>query len=210
VCNSKDDDCDGVTDEGFPLKGQPCDGADSDLCQNGTHTCSGNGAGVECVNENPVNIPEVCNNKDDDCNGSVDPENSGNCTSYRRDQDNDTFGDANSPAKCYCAPTGVYKVTSSTDCYDQNGNAHPGQTGWFSTHRGDGSFDYDCSGSAEKRWTAVSGGCELFGDLCSGVPGWSGSAPACGAGGTWRDNCHWVFDWPPCRFDNASRTQQCH
>jgi hypothetical protein len=56
----------------------------------------------------------------------------------------------------------------------------------------------------------VAGGCELFGDLCTGDNGWAGSTPQCGATGTWRDNCHWVFAWPPCRFDNTPRTQGCH
>jgi len=37
-------------------------------------------------------------------------------------------------------------VTTSTDCYDSNANAKPGQTSFFSANRGDGSFDYDCDG----------------------------------------------------------------
>lgn len=34
------------------------------------------------------------------------------------------------------------------DCYDQNAAANFTQTAYFTTHRGDGSFDYDCSGAA--------------------------------------------------------------
>ena len=209
-CNGVDDDCDGALDEGFPTLGEACDGADSDLCLNGTYTCNGAGNGVECVNEDPVNIPEVCNGDDDDCDGSTDPENSGGCENYHKDQDNDSYGDANSPPKCFCSATGVYDVFTSNDCYDGNNDAHPNQPAWFKNHRGDGSFDYNCSGSQEKHWTAVAGGCALFQDLCSGVPGWSGSAPACGANGTWKNNCHWVLAWPPCKFDSASRKQECH
>ena len=33
------------------------------------------------------------------------------------------------------------------DCYDSNSNARPGQLSYFSTQRGDNSFDYDCSGT---------------------------------------------------------------
>ncbi len=33
------------------------------------------------------------------------------------------------------------------DCYDLNANARPGQTTYFTTERGDGSFDYNCSGA---------------------------------------------------------------
>jgi prepilin-type N-terminal cleavage/methylation domain-containing protein len=36
--------------------------------------------------------------------------------------------------------------TTSTDCYDSNANAYPGQTAWFSVDRGDGSYDYNCDG----------------------------------------------------------------
>jgi len=39
---------------------------------------------------------------------------------------------------------------SSTDCYDSNANAKPGQTQYFSAHRGDGSYDYNCDGSQGK------------------------------------------------------------
>ena len=209
-CNGVDDDCDGQVDEGFPLLGAACDGADSDLCLNGTYTCNGAGTGVECVNEFPVNIPEVCGNGDENCDGVIDPENSINCKNYHKDADNDGYGDAYTPAKCFCTATGNYDVTTSNDCYDGNAQAHIGQSNWYTAHRGDGSYDYNCSGGAEKQWTAVAGGCELFGDLCSGDNGWAGGAPQCGATGTWKDNCHWVFAWPPCKFDSTPRQQACH
>ena len=38
---------------------------------------------------------------------------------------------------------------SGTDCYDASANAKPGQTAYFTTNRGDGSFDYDCGGSTD-------------------------------------------------------------
>lgn len=38
------------------------------------------------------------------------------------------------------------------DCYDGNANAKPGQTTWFTTNRGDGSFDYDCNSSQQKNY----------------------------------------------------------
>ncbi|MFA5886362.1 MAG: hypothetical protein WC863_01125 [Patescibacteria group bacterium] len=38
-------------------------------------------------------------------------------------------------------------AASTTDCYDSNANAKPGQTAYFLTQRGDGSFDYDCNGA---------------------------------------------------------------
>jgi len=71
LCNGKDDDCDGFTDEDFTI-GKPCDGSDSDLCTNGTFSCTADGKGVECVNEKIKDIKEICNNIDDDCNGQTD------------------------------------------------------------------------------------------------------------------------------------------
>jgi len=72
TCDGADNDCDGFTDEDFPLLGLSCDGDDSDLCANGTYTCAPGGYSVECVNETIVNIPEVCNGLDDDCDGLTD------------------------------------------------------------------------------------------------------------------------------------------
>lgn len=61
------------------------------------------------------------------------------------DNDGDGYGTGSVHA---CG--GSYTAINSTDCYDSNSNAHPGQTSYFSTNRGDGSYDYDCDGSTTK------------------------------------------------------------
>jgi hypothetical protein len=70
VCNGVDDDCDGETDEDFPLKGQPCDSpVDSDLCLGGVYACDA--GGLACTDDD-VSIVELCNGLDDDCDGATD------------------------------------------------------------------------------------------------------------------------------------------
>lgn len=41
-------------------------------------------------------------------------------------------------------------AANATDCYDANANAKPGSTTCSTTHRGDGSYDYNCSGTNTK------------------------------------------------------------
>ena len=80
ICNTVDDDCDGVVDQGTNGCGgvcalannvsAPCDGDDADLCKEGVYVCDGLNR-VKCVETTPVEV-EVCNGRDDDCNGIVD------------------------------------------------------------------------------------------------------------------------------------------
>ena len=67
VCDNKDNDCDGATDEGaLPTIGDPCDNQVGE-CAGGVKQCT---AGAVTCSKNPK--PEECNLKDDDCNGSTD------------------------------------------------------------------------------------------------------------------------------------------
>jgi len=72
ACNGLDDDCDGETDEDYPV-GRPCESG-SGICRApGVWRCSRDGWSVFCdaVPGNPV--PEVCGNGlDDDCDGETD------------------------------------------------------------------------------------------------------------------------------------------
>lgn len=70
------------------------------------------------------------------------------------------------------------------DCHDQNPRVNPGVTDWFAmpytTPMGTPSFDYNCSGANEKRFTVV-GACTRSGGSCNFTFGWSGAVPNCGA-----------------------------
>ncbi len=68
------------------------------------------------------------------------------------DADSDTYtvGSAASTccgSACGTGCTGKRATSSGTDCYDGNYNAKPGSTYCGILNRGDGSFDYNCSGT---------------------------------------------------------------
>jgi hypothetical protein len=69
-------------------------------------------------------------------------------TVYYLDADGDQYGTSATSKQACTQPSGY--STNGGDCYDSNANAHPGQTAYFTTQRGDGSFDYDCDGTADK------------------------------------------------------------
>lgn len=83
VCNGTDDDCDPASADGSedPQNGVACDGIDSDLCLEGTRSCSM--GGLVC-SDNTGSVVDLCNGSDDDCDpasadGSEDPLNGTAC-----------------------------------------------------------------------------------------------------------------------------------
>ena len=71
ICDDLDNECNGTIDDGFELKGQPCDSdLDADLCALGLWACDAAGTSLVCVDDPPV--VELCNGLDDDCDGSLD------------------------------------------------------------------------------------------------------------------------------------------
>lgn len=80
---------------------------------------------------------------------------------YYTDSDNDGYAASLTPTYSTTALASPYKrrylMTSigTADCYDANANAKPGQTAWFTTNRGDGSFDYNCDGSSTQQYTTT-------------------------------------------------------
>jgi hypothetical protein len=77
LCDGKDNDCDGAIDEGQPNLGQACTtGGVGDCGATGTFQCNPaapNGPAI-CVTTAPAPgaSPEVCDGRDNDCNGIVD------------------------------------------------------------------------------------------------------------------------------------------
>ena len=71
LCDAKDNDCDGETDEDFPL-GEPCNVGIGECLNLGGKICSSDSMGTVCSVEPLPPGPEICDGKDNDCDGGAD------------------------------------------------------------------------------------------------------------------------------------------
>ena len=73
LCNSKDDDCDGSVDEGLSREcySGPSTTPGKGVCRKGRAFCTGGTWSSSCAGE-VLPSPELCNKKDDDCDGRTD------------------------------------------------------------------------------------------------------------------------------------------
>ena len=169
-CNDLDDDCDGSTDEG-------CDMDRDGVCTTamtvvGTPAVCPAGGG-DCDDTNAAvrpGVTEVCNGRDDNCNGAVDEPNATGCIVYYQDQDRDGYGNSGASA-CLCAPNATYSVLARGDCNDLNAAISPG-----AIESCDG-LDNDCDGSTDEGLTAPfcpnqTGVCAGSRQVCGGGAGW--------------------------------------
>ncbi|MFN7953367.1 MAG: MopE-related protein [bacterium] len=110
--NGVDDDCNAATPD--------CVDADGD----GSSVSGGVCGALDC-NDGVASIhpgaTEVCNQTDDDCDGQFDE---GVTTTFFRDADGDTYGNAGVTTQACSAPGGY--VANSTDCNDGNPSVNPG------------------------------------------------------------------------------------
>lgn len=198
VCNNLDDDCDGFVDENFPQQSQACNTGRPGICATGLYVC--NTGKLVCQSLQQPRV-EICNGKDDNCNGQID-EGAARFTFYR-DADGDGYGDPKAPVKACRQPAGT--VSNNRDCYDKNKYVFPGNPYFFSRHRGDGSFDYNCDGVQQPRFVKEGscGGCQ------SPVitVGFQKPFPACGTAGKWVDKCR--SDVGKCYPVLISKVQEC-
>ena len=165
-------------------------------------------ADVDCADNDALRNPSVaerCDGVDQDCDGLVD-EDAIDGVTYYVDSDGDGFGAPDTEIVGCAVPDG--HVENDDDCYDDNAAAKPGQTGYFSVDRGDGSFDYDCSSAVES--STPIGNCSYNGTDCGFSPGWDGSAPACGTSGDVMDACLMVcIGLCICEPSTGSQANEC-
>lgn len=153
VCDSADNDCDGSVDEGFTLTTYYLDGdadtygLDGETIQScETSPPTGYAAqGGDCDDGNAARNPgatEVCDQLDNDCDGTVDE--GYTVYTYYRDTDSDTYGvTADSILSCESTPPAGWAVQGG-DCDDGNAAIHPGVEEVC-----DG-VDNDCDGSVDE------------------------------------------------------------
>jgi hypothetical protein len=137
LCNGKDDNCNLAIDEPgaagcIPLypdgdgDGFGAEGEEACLCQLEPPYTSFQAGDCDDDNKsvNPL-VSEVCNSKDDNCDGKTDPAGAKGCMDYFLDKDGDTYG-VSKDKKCLCAPEAPYSATDVGDCNPDNAAVFPG------------------------------------------------------------------------------------
>jgi MYXO-CTERM domain-containing protein len=72
LCDGKDNDCDGKVDEDFADKGKACSVGNGACKTNGKYICKTDGSGIVCDAKVIKPSKEICDGKDNDCDGQTD------------------------------------------------------------------------------------------------------------------------------------------
>ncbi len=220
TCNGIDDDCDGTPDEdcictpgvtrGCVLRG---------VCAAGVETCTDGTVWSDCSIA-PAPTGDVCDGRDEDCDGRVDEGVTVRCW---LDVDGDGFADRDRAFEDICAdssggcPVNYTDVDPATrhDCCDADPRAFEGQTQYFDTISFCGNYNFDCdeAGTETPRWGAwvndsmqdplhepeclnafTASACAAESAYQAANPEWlSSDLPECGEGGNLVNSCTWVY-----------------
>lgn len=149
-CNKLDDNCDGQVDNGVTYTDYFTDfdgDGQGDATANPDNACAPVPGKVtnrtDCNDADPAvyaGAPEICNGRDDNCNGQVDE--SLPFTLYFVDADGDGFGAKGAQGISSCGPV-LGAVSNNLDCEDVNPHIHPGAGEVCN------GVDEDCDGQAD-------------------------------------------------------------
>jgi hypothetical protein len=180
-CNGVDDDCDGETDETFPVGSTcgigACAGGVVECGANGGTRCSTMPAGVAQGQPGSASkaTPEVCNGKDDDCDG-------------KSDEDLTSVVDAGCSTQGVCGDEGVASATCSAGkwvcSFESTAYQASGESGRCDL------LDNDCDGDTDEEFATggsvvlplPGGGSASLGEAC-GVGACEGGAVVCSPDG---------------------------
>ncbi|MGB0637891.1 MAG: putative metal-binding motif-containing protein [Myxococcota bacterium] len=170
TCNGWDDDCDGTVDDGYPLSTWYRDG-DGDghgdpltittSCSPPASYVSIGGDCDDTDHEIHSDMAELCDEKDNDCDGIFDEELSD--IPFYRDLDGDGYGTPMDSLIACSAPDGY--VTSDADCDDADASVRPGRS------EDCNGIDDNCDSIVDEGWPLDDYFADLDGDgFGAGVP----------------------------------------
>ncbi len=201
ICNSIDDDCDGLVDDAdASVTGRPVWYVDYDgdgygglrLTRSACIQPSGYVADhTDCDDADATSFPggtEVCDGADNDCDGTTDEADATDAATWYADADGDSYGDAGSTTVACDQPSG--HVADATDCDDGAAAVNPA-----ASEICDG-IDNDCDGAVDGDDSSVTGTATWYADLdgdgygdagtsveaCSAPSGYVGDATDCDDG----------------------------
>ena len=182
-CDTVDNDCDGTIDEDDAIdaltwyRDNDTDGYGESTLS--TLSCTQPPGYVadatDCDDGDAAQYPgadEYCNTEDDDCDGTIDEDDSLDVLTWYADSDSDTYGDASSSDIDCNQPSGY--VADATDCDDGDAAQYPGADEYCNTE------DDDCDGDIDEEavdgdWYATDDDSDGFGAegstqwVCDGV-----------------------------------------
>jgi arginine repressor len=71
ICDGKDNNCNGQIDEGFNV-GQSCSVGVGECARTGQYVCKADGSGTQCNAAPGTPTTEICDGRDNDCDGQID------------------------------------------------------------------------------------------------------------------------------------------
>ena len=151
-CDNRDNDCDGLVDEGFALRGEACISGVGQCQAVGVTRCDEQGLTVVCSASASEANDELCDQVDNDCDG-------------QSDEDFDGLGDPCVVGQGTCQAVGILSCTEDKQGIECSAEANPAVEELC-----DG-LDNDCDGAVDENYPNLASVCSVGEGLCqqSGV-----------------------------------------